>query len=192
MRRYLMLLAAMLGFATASLPDDAIADDALSDEVQTTEEAENCSACEALIDLALAHPRRAGDRIHDRERRPAETLAFFRVRPAMTVVDFDSSDGWYEPILAPYLGEQGRYIGASEMMASGSVDRVMMIRPADPRDFARRIVAAHALLRPRGLLCVEQRGCDVPRPLVVSAVEGRGFALVAAGERMTLLFRKRA
>jgi hypothetical protein len=187
-----MLLAAMLGFATVSLPGDAIAEDTLADEVRTTEEAENCAACEALIDLALAHPRRAADRIHDRERRPAETLALFRVRPGMTVVDFDSPDGWYEPILAPYLGEDGRYIGAREMIASGSADRVMMVRPRDPRDFARRLVAAQVLLKPTGLLCIEQRACDVPRPLVVSAVEGRGFALVAADERMTLLFRKRA
>ena len=41
---------------------------------------------------------------------PAQTLAFFQVRPGMTVVDYMPSGGWWTRILVPYLGE-GKYIG---------------------------------------------------------------------------------
>ena len=59
---------------------------------------------------ALAHERRAEDRARDDHRNPAETLAFFQVRPGMTVVDYMPAGGWYSRILIPYLGEQGTYV----------------------------------------------------------------------------------
>lgn len=58
----------------------------------------------------LAHPRRDADRARDVHRHPAETLAFFRVRPGMTVVDYMPAGGWYSRIIIPYLGAQGTYI----------------------------------------------------------------------------------
>jgi predicted methyltransferase len=58
----------------------------------------------------LAHERRGADRARDAHRHPAETLAFFGVKPGMTVVDYLPAGGWYSRILVPYLGPQGRYI----------------------------------------------------------------------------------
>ena len=101
MRRFLVTLAAAMGFAVTALPADAA----------TVDDTENCAACEAVMDLALAHPRRSADRARDAFRHPAETLAFFRVRPGMTVVDYMPSGGWFTRILVPYLGATGRYIG---------------------------------------------------------------------------------
>lgn len=73
------------------------------------------AAATAAVDPALAPvlaaAGRDADRPRDRWRHPAETLAFFRVRPGMTVVDYMPSGGWWTRVLVPYLGEQGRYIG---------------------------------------------------------------------------------
>lgn len=60
--------------------------------------------------VVLANPARDADRARDQYRHPAETLAFFKVRPGMTVVDYMPSGGWYTRVLVPYLGERGRYI----------------------------------------------------------------------------------
>lgn len=59
----------------------------------------------------LADPRRDSDRVRDQYRHPLETLAFFKIRPGMTVIDFMPSGGWYSRVLVPFLGEKGRYIG---------------------------------------------------------------------------------
>lgn len=98
--RIVLFIAALVGLGSVPYATDAA----------TAGEGENCDACEAVLDLALAHPRRAADRGRDAWRHPAETLAFFRVRPGMTVVDYMPSGGWYTRILVPYLGEEGRYI----------------------------------------------------------------------------------
>lgn len=58
----------------------------------------------------LADPRRDSDRVRDQYRHPLETLAFFKVRPGMTVVDYMPSGGWYTRVLVPFLGDRGRYI----------------------------------------------------------------------------------
>lgn len=68
----------------------------------------------------LAHPRRNADRARDQWRHPAETLAFFRVEPGMTVVDYMPSGGWYTRVLVPYLGEKGRYIGLNPDVRNAS------------------------------------------------------------------------
>ena len=67
-------------------------------------------SADAALAAALAHERRAEDRARDDQRHPAETLAFFQVRPGMTVVDYVPDQGWYARIIAPYLGPNGRYI----------------------------------------------------------------------------------
>lgn len=45
-------------------------------------------------------------------RHPQETLEFFGVEPGMTVVEALPGGGWYSKVLLPYLGPQGRLIGA--------------------------------------------------------------------------------
>ncbi len=70
----------------------------------------------------LADPRRDKDRVRDAWRHPAETLAFFRIKPGMTVADYMPSAGWYTRILVPYLGEKGQYIGISAGTATATGD----------------------------------------------------------------------
>jgi predicted methyltransferase len=45
-------------------------------------------------------------------RHPQETLEFFGVEPGMTVVEALPGGGWYSKVLLPYLGSEGRLIGA--------------------------------------------------------------------------------
>lgn len=59
----------------------------------------------------------------DRYRHPAQTLAFFGIEPTMTVIEVWPSTGWYTEILAPYLREQGHYIGAVVDPAKAHDDR---------------------------------------------------------------------
>lgn len=72
--------------------------------------AQQAVAAPGMADV-LADSRRDGDRARDRYRHPAETLAFMRVEPGMTVVDFMPAGGWYSRVLIPYLGPTGTYIG---------------------------------------------------------------------------------
>ena len=51
-------------------------------------------------------------RARDQYRHPAQTLAFFGVKPTHTVVEITPGGGWYADILAPYLRGNGNYIAA--------------------------------------------------------------------------------
>lgn len=73
--------------------------------------AKSAKPANAALDRVLADPRRDKDRVRDEWRNPAETIAFFRIKPGMTVVDYMPSSGWWTRVLVPYLGENGRYIG---------------------------------------------------------------------------------
>ena len=48
----------------------------------------------------------------DRYRHPQETLSFFGVAPAQTVIEITPGGGWYAEILAPYLRDNGKYVAA--------------------------------------------------------------------------------
>lgn len=62
--------------------------------------------------LAGEH-RTAEQRARDRHRRPAESLAFWGLRPGMTVLEIGPGEGWWTEILAPYAARTGgRYIMA--------------------------------------------------------------------------------
>ena len=67
----------------------------------------------------LASSHRDADRARDAFRHPAEALAFWDVRPGMTVVDFWPAGGWYSRVLIPYLGPQGTYIGLNPPVREG-------------------------------------------------------------------------
>ncbi|AKS42995.1 class I SAM-dependent methyltransferase [Wenzhouxiangella marina] len=47
------------------------------------------------------------------QRHPQETLEFFGIEPGMTVMEALPGGGWYSRILRPYLGSEGRLIGAN-------------------------------------------------------------------------------
>lgn len=74
-------------------------------------------AAPVQISDAIATAVKAGTRdpanvARDRYRHPAETLSFFAVQPASTVIEITPGSGWYSEILAPLLRDQGRYIAA--------------------------------------------------------------------------------
>ena len=63
------------------------------------------------IAAAVASPARTpANRARDAYRHPAETLAFFGIKPTQTVVEFIPGGGWYTEILAPMLKGRGRYV----------------------------------------------------------------------------------
>lgn len=71
-------------------------------------------AADSALQAAVADPGRdAAQRARDRYRHPAETLAFFGLKPSDTVIEISPGSGWYSAILAPYLRDSGRYIAAS-------------------------------------------------------------------------------
>jgi predicted methyltransferase len=60
------------------------------------------------LQAALASPTRTpASTARDQYRHPAETLAFFGVKPHHTVVELWPGGGWYTEILAPYLAAEG-------------------------------------------------------------------------------------
>ena len=63
---------------------------------------------------AVAAPTRTeANKARDQYRHPADTLAFFGVKPTDTVVEIWPGGGWYTEILAPYLKDKGRLILAN-------------------------------------------------------------------------------
>ena len=57
--------------------------------------------------------RSAEHKARDKYRHPVETLAFFGIRPNMTVVELWPFGGWYTEIVAPYVKDQGQYYAAA-------------------------------------------------------------------------------
>lgn len=68
---------------------------------------------DAKLAEVLAADIRAKDTARDEFRHPAETLAFFQVEPAHTVIEYAPGGGWYTRILAPYVADEGQYVGVS-------------------------------------------------------------------------------
>ncbi|AIT81378.1 class I SAM-dependent methyltransferase [Novosphingobium pentaromativorans] len=106
MRRTLVAVSSFLGLLAAPLCAATVEAGA---DART--EADFCKGCEALVELALAHPARKDDRERDAARHPAETLSFFRVRPDMKVGEYAPGGGWYSRVLAPYLAREGHLTG---------------------------------------------------------------------------------
>jgi predicted methyltransferase len=65
--------------------------------------------------------RSAANKARDKYRHPVETLAFFGLRPQMTVVELWPFGGWYTEIIAPYVKDKGTYYAAA--MDPASTDR---------------------------------------------------------------------
>ncbi|MBC3940134.1 class I SAM-dependent methyltransferase [Sphingomonas albertensis] len=77
------------------------------------------------IAAVVASPTRApANRARDRYRHPAETLAFFGVKPTQTVVEFLPAGGWYTEILAPLVKGRGRYVA---LVPTAQADRTRTV-----------------------------------------------------------------
>jgi predicted methyltransferase len=71
-------------------------------------------ADDALKAAIAGSHRSVANSARDGARHPYETLSFFGVTPGMTVVELAPGGGWYTEILAPYLRDHGKLIGALE------------------------------------------------------------------------------
>jgi predicted methyltransferase len=68
----------------------------------------------AMAAVLVGPQRKPGDADRDSQRHPQETLAFFGIRPTMTVLEVGPGDGWYTEILAPTLAARGKLIDTSD------------------------------------------------------------------------------
>jgi predicted methyltransferase len=73
------------------------------------------AAPDAALKAAIANPARSANFVaRDSARHPAEELAFFGIKPEMTVVELWPGGGYWSEILGPYLAKQGTYYAALE------------------------------------------------------------------------------
>ena len=75
---------------------------------------------------AVAAPTRTPANVaRDRYRHPAETIAFFGIKPSHTVVEIWPGGGWYTEILAPYLsGVGGKLYLAAPAWGRSGIDKL--------------------------------------------------------------------
>jgi predicted methyltransferase len=96
----------------------------------------HATAPSAAITAAVAAPTRTeANRARDTYRHPAETLAFFGVKPTDTVVEILPGGGWYTEILAPYLKDKGTLYLAQR--AGAGRDRLQAKFTADPATYGK-------------------------------------------------------
>jgi len=74
---------------------------------------------DAALKAAIANPARSdANTVRDSHRHPAETLAFFGLKPGMTVIEVQPGS-YYAEILAPYAkATGGKYIGTGNPIAA--------------------------------------------------------------------------
>lgn len=97
-------------------------------------------APDPALAAAIASPSRAPANVaRDKYRHPAETLAFFGVKPGDTVVEIWPGGGWYTEILAPYLAANGTYYAAAP---ARSVADMQAKAAADPAHYGKVHVVA--------------------------------------------------
>lgn len=95
--------------APASRAEPSANNSAGSSAAPATEPPAAASTEADAIARAVASAHRADEsRARDAYRRPAETLAFFGVKPTQHVVELWPGRGWYTEILAPLVHEQGQ------------------------------------------------------------------------------------
>ncbi len=96
-------------------------------------------ACDARtpsdpIDAAVASPARpATDRDRDFNRKPAEVLRFFAVRPGMTVLEMFSGGGYYVEVLARIVGPGGTVYAHNNAAHRGFLADAIALRFRDRR-----------------------------------------------------------
>ena len=104
---FIVAFAALAGCGQSQSPEPE-AQDAAAPAPAEAQDA--MTGSRSLEDILAAQPDEVRARYE--YRKPAETLAFFGIEPGMTVVEALPGGGWYTKILLPYLGEDGKLIGA--------------------------------------------------------------------------------
>ncbi|MCF2857308.1 methyltransferase [Pseudoalteromonas sp. SMS1] len=70
------------------------------------------SSTASIAKAAQSSERAENNRARDKYRNPVQTLAFFGLKPNMTVVEISPGGGWYTEILAPTIKGQGTLYAA--------------------------------------------------------------------------------
>jgi predicted methyltransferase len=83
-------------------------------------------ATEALTAILASDHRIPKHKERDAARHPLETLTFFGITPAMTVVEVGAGDGWYSELLAPLLANKGKLVVAGPD-AKGPADKMSSV-----------------------------------------------------------------
>jgi predicted methyltransferase len=100
---------------------------------------EQAAAPAAAVDYAAALAvagRLAADREQDAQRKPAETLEFFGVRPGMAVLDLYSGAGYFTELLAAIVGPSGRVVAHNNTPYLDGTGAQWAERLADPQRLA--------------------------------------------------------
>lgn len=162
---------------------------------------------DAALQAAIGSDTRpAADIARDVYRHPFETLTFWGLRPALTVVEIEPGRaGWWRNILEPYAAaSEGRYVAVNRPLESmgvedGSADMIVVARALHNWHRGGRTApymqAFFKALKPGGVLAIEQhRGAeglnaDVTAPTgyvsesyVIHAAQAAGFVLDARSE----------
>ncbi len=83
---------------------------------------------QAIID-AVNHPSRMDfDLKRDANRKPAQVLEFFDVRPGMTVLDVFSGSGYYTELLSYLVGPKGKVISHNNQAYINYVEKKLKLR----------------------------------------------------------------
>jgi predicted methyltransferase len=79
---------------------------------EAPQQAEVVESGPGLADIVTGSHREEKNTARNSSRHPIETLEFFGIEDAMTVVEIWPAGGWYTEVIAPYLNENGQYIAA--------------------------------------------------------------------------------
>ncbi len=111
--RYIAMIIAALALVGCQQADEDTSQAAA--ETTAPEAAIADASATRLADVLRAQSEEARGRY--RYRHPQETIEFFGIEPGMVVVEGLPGGGWYTKLLLPYLGSEGRLIGANYEMS---------------------------------------------------------------------------
>jgi predicted methyltransferase len=117
----------------------------------------NTTTQTALAAAVSAPTRTATNVARDKYRNPAETLAFFGVKPTHKVVEIWPGGGWYTEILAPYLASAGALTIASPV--GRPTENIAKKLDADPKTYS--AVVRRNFPSGEGATAVEPGSADV-------------------------------
>jgi predicted methyltransferase len=111
------LTIALLASIACALPVGGL--DALAQTPAQQKPAATAAADARLSDVIANPARQQSHKARDVHRHPAETLAFFGLKPGMTIVEIVPGSGYYAEILAPYAkATGGKYIATGNPIAN--------------------------------------------------------------------------